>query len=74
MNGSIDDVVMMSLFFFFPTSQTSEGKALKDFKTTRHEDDVKTALRDFISENPSVKVSSLAIYERATFGHSGPKF
>jgi 1D-myo-inositol-triphosphate 3-kinase len=45
----------MSLFFFTSTLQTSEGKALKDFKTTRHEEDVKTALRDFISENPCVK-------------------
>ena len=41
----------------FVSVQTSEGKALKDFKTTKHVEDVKAALREFISENPGVKVS-----------------
>lgn len=37
-------------------SQTTGGKALKDFKTTRERDDVRQALLNFISENPAVKV------------------
>ena len=36
--------------------QTSEGKALKDFKTTKQVEEVKAALRDFVSENTNVKV------------------
>jgi 1D-myo-inositol-triphosphate 3-kinase len=44
-----------SLGFRIEGIKTSEGNSLKDFKTTRLEEDVKLALRDFISENPCVK-------------------
>ena len=55
--ASPDDVMMTSSPVSHPPpAQTSEGKALKDFKTTKQEDDVRFALRDFISENPTVKV------------------
>lgn len=58
----VDYIIVMSLIINCPRPhsfvlQTSEGNSLKDFKTTRQEEDVKCALRDFISENPCVKVS-----------------
>ncbi|CAI8030977.1 Inositol-trisphosphate 3-kinase A [Geodia barretti] len=44
-----------SLGFRIEGIKTSEGNSLKEFKTTKLEEDVKCALRDFISENPCVK-------------------
>jgi len=38
--------------------QTTSGKALKDFKTTKAPKDVSAALRLYISENPTVKVGA----------------
>ena len=40
--------------------QTSEGKALKDFKTIRTREDVLAALRTYMSGAPGLKVGMLA--------------